>query len=117
MVRDGLFVAGDAAATASNILANKGLFTITAVGDVVAAALFGLSAWALYVLLKPVNKNFAVLFLLLNLVGVAIQCFSDVFLFASSLLVDGSSFLKVFQPDQLQALAMFFLESARKKDS
>ena len=64
--REGLMVAGDAAATVSNILANKGLFTITAVGDVVAAALFGLSAWALYVLLKPVNKNFAVLFLLLN---------------------------------------------------
>ena len=112
--REGLMVAGDAAATVSNILANKGLFTITAVGDVVAAALFGLSAWALYVLLKPVNKNFAVLFLLLNLVGVAIQCFSDVFLFASSLLVDGSSFLKVFQPDQLQALAMFFLDLREK---
>jgi hypothetical protein len=107
-------VAGDAAATASNLLAQAGLFTITAVGDVVAAALFGLSAWALYVLLKPVNKDLAMLFLILNLVGVAIQCFSDVFLFASSLLMDGSSFLKVFQPDQLQALAMFFLDLREK---
>ena len=114
VVRDGLFVAGDAAATASNILAQEGLFTITAVGDLVAAALFALSAWALYVLLKPVNKNLALLFLLLNLGGVAIQCSSDVFLFASPLLMDGSSYLKVFQADQLQALAIFFLELREK---
>jgi hypothetical protein len=114
VIRDGLIVTGEAAATASNILAHKGLFTITSVGDLIAAALFALSAWALYVLLKPVNKNLALLFLLLNLVGVAIQCVSDVLLFASPLLMDGSSFLKVFQADQLQALAMFFLNLREK---
>jgi len=114
VVRDGLFVAGDAAATASNILAQEGLFTITAVGDLVAAALFALSSWALYVLLKPVNKNFALLFLLLNLGGVAIQCSSDVLLFASPLLLNASVYLKVFQVDQLQALAMFFLNLREK---
>jgi len=114
VLRDGLFVAGDAAATTSNILAHKGLFTITAVGDLVAAALFALSAWALYVLLKPVNKNLALLFLLLNLGGVAIQCSSDVLLFASPLLMNGSGYLKVFQVDQLQALAMFFLNLREK---
>jgi hypothetical protein len=112
--RDGLIVAGDAAATASNILAREGLFTITAVGDLVAAALFGLSAWALYVLLKPVNKNLALLFLLLNLGGVAIQCSSDIFLFASPLLMNGSDYLKGFQADQLQALAMFSLALREK---
>jgi len=108
--RDGLIVSGDAAATASKILAHEGLFTITAVGDLVAAALFALSAWALYVLLKPVNKNLALLFLLLNLGGVAIQCSSDVLLFASPLLMNGPGYLKVFQADQLQTLAMFFLD-------
>ena len=114
VLRDGLIVSGDAAATTSKILAHEGLFTITAVGDLVAAALFALSAWALYVLLKPVNKNLALLFLLLNLGGVAIQCSSDVFLFASPLLMNGSGYLKVFQADQLQALAMFFLDLHEK---
>jgi len=114
VVRDGLVVAGDAAATTSNILGNEGLFTITAVGDLVAAALFALSAWALYVLLKPVNKNLALLFLLLNLGGVAIQCSSDVLLFASPLLLNASGYLKVIQVDQLQALAMFFLNLREK---
>jgi hypothetical protein len=112
--RDSFIVLGDAAATASNIMAHEGLFTITAVGDLLAAALFSLAAWALYVLLKPVNKNLALLFLLLNLGGVAIQCSSDLFLFARQLLLSGADYLKVFQADQLQALAMFFLDLREK---
>ncbi len=60
-------------------------------------------------LLKPVNKNIALLFLLLNLGGVAIQCFSDLFLFASQLLLSGADYLKAFQADQLPALAMLSL--------
>ena len=71
--------------------------------------LFLLTAWALYVLLKPVNKNLALLFLLLNLGGVAVWCFSDLFLIASQLLLSGADYLKVFQADQLQALAMLSL--------
>ena len=112
--RDSFIVLGDATATANNIMAHKGVFTITAVGDLLAAALFFLAAWALYVLLKPVNKNLALLFLLLNLGGVAIQCSSDLFLFASQLLMNGPDYLNVFQVDQLQSLAMFFLDLREK---
>ena len=61
--RGSFIVPGDAAATVSNIMAHEGLFTLTAVGDLLAAALFFLTAWALYVLLKPVNKDLALLFL------------------------------------------------------
>ena len=112
--RDSFIVHGDAVATASNIMAHEGLFTITAVGDLLAAALFSLAAWALYVLLKPVNKNIALLFLLLNLAGVAIQCSSDIFLFARQLLLSDAEYLKVFQAGQLQSLAMFFLDLREK---
>jgi hypothetical protein len=112
--RDRLLLPGDAAATASNIMAHEGLFTITAVGDLLAAALFSLTAWALYVLLKPANRNLALLFFLFNLAGVAIQCSSDLFLFASQLLMNGAGYLNVFQADQLQALAMFSLDLREK---
>ena len=112
--RGSYIVLGDAAATVSNIMAHEGLFTVTVVGDLLAAALFFLAAWALYVLLKPVNKNLALLFLLLNLGGVAIQCSSDLFLFASQLLMNGPDYLNVFQVDQLQSLAMFFLDLREK---
>lgn len=112
--RDSFIVLGDAAATASNIMAHEGLFTITAVGDLVTAALFFLAAWALYVLLKPVNRNLALLFMLLNLAGVAVHSTSGLNLFAALLLMNGPDYLNVFQPDQLQALAMFFLDLQHK---
>ena len=105
-VRSKLIVLGDAATTARNIMASALQFRIGFVVDLVGALLFLLTAWALYVLLKPVNKNIALLFLLLNLGGVAVWCFSDLFLIASQLLLSGADYLKVFQTDQLQALAM-----------
>ena len=108
--RDSFIVPQDAAATAGDIMAHEGLFTITAVGDLLAAALFFLAAWALYVLLKPVNKNLALLFLLFNLAGVAIQCTSATNLFGALLVMNSPDYLNVFQVDQLQSLAMFFLD-------
>ena len=107
--RSKLVVFGDAATTAQNIMASEWQFRIGFVSDLISAVLFLLAAWALYVLLNPVNRNLALLFLLLNLGGVAIECVSDLFLFASPLLLSGADYLKVFQADQLQALAMFFL--------
>ena len=107
--RSKLIVLGDAATTAGNIMASAWQFRIGFVVDLVAAVLFLLTAWALYVLLKPVNRNLALLFLLLNLGGVAVQCLNDLNLFAALLLLSGADYLKVFQADQLQALAMLFL--------
>jgi hypothetical protein len=107
--RSKLIVLEDAAKTAGNIIASEWQFRIGFVVDLVGAVLFLLTAWALYVLLKPVNKNIALLFLLLNLGGVAVWCFSDLFLIASQLLLSGADYLKVFQADQLQALAMLSL--------
>jgi len=107
--RTQLIVFGDAVTTVRNILASEGLFRIGFISDVLAGVLFLLTAWALYVLLKPVNKNIALLFLLLNLGGVAIQCINMLNLFSAVLLLNGEEYLNVFTIEQLQALAMFFL--------
>lgn len=107
--RSRLIVFGDAAATSSNIMASQGLFRLSFVGDLVSAVLFFLAAWALYVLLRPVNKDMALLFMLLNLGGVAVYAINLLNQFAALLLLSGADYLKVFQADQLQALAMFFL--------
>jgi hypothetical protein len=77
--------------------------------DLLSAVFFLFSAWTLYVLLKPVNKNLALLFVLLNLGGVAIQCLNMLNQLAAMLLLSGADYLKVFPADQLQALAMLFL--------
>ena len=107
--RSPLIVYGDAAATARNIMAAEWQFRIGITGDLVSAVFFLLAAWALYVLLKSVNKNLALLFLLLNLGGVAVYSINLLNQFAAVLLLSGADYLQVFQADQLQALAMFFL--------
>lgn len=108
-VRSPLIVFGDVATTANNIMAHEWQFRIGFVGDLLAGMLFFLAAWVLYVLLKSVNKNLALLFLLLNLGGVAVRFAIDINYVAALLLSSGTDTLKVFQADQLQALAMAFL--------
>ena len=107
--RDRFIVPGNAAATANNIMASEWLFRLSFMGDLLSAVFFLLAAWALYMLLKSVNKDLALLFLLLNLGGVAVYSFNLLNQFAAVLLLSGADYLNVFQADQLQALAMFFL--------
>jgi len=109
-IRSGIIVSGDAAATANNIVSSQGLFRVGFVTELVSAVFFVLAAWALYVLLKPVNKNLALLFLLLNLGGVAVECLNALNLFADIQFLSGANYLSVFQTGQLQAMAMSFLD-------
>ena len=103
------FAITDPTVVINKIIANQGLFSVGLISNLLSALFFILAAWALYVLLKPVNKNLALLFLLLNLAGVVIQCLSVLNLFAVLQIFSGAEFLKVFQADQLQALAIFFI--------
>lgn len=102
-------VHGDTAVTARSILASEWLFRVGFMSEMVACVFFLLAAWALFVLLKPVNKSLALLFLLLNLGGVAAGCFNTLNQVAALLLLSGSNSLKVFPADQLQSLATLFL--------
>ena len=107
----GHFVFADASATINHIMAHESQFRIGVVISLFSHVLFLLAAWYLYALLKPVNKNIALLFLLLNLGGFAILVYSHINLFSSLMLLSGADYLKVFQPDQLQAQAMLFINS------
>jgi len=110
LARSPLIVFGDAATTARNIMASEWQFRVGIVGDLVSVVFFLLAAWALYALLKSVNKDLALLFLLLNLGGSAVYSISLLNQFAAVLLLSGADYLKVFQVDQLQSLAMFLLD-------
>ncbi len=108
-VRSQFIGSGDAATTANNILASQGLFRVGFVTELVSAVFFLLAAWSLYVLLKPVNKNLALLFLLLNLGGVAVECINVLNLYAALQFLSGANYLTAFQTGQLQAMAMSYL--------
>ena len=99
----GRFIFVDTPVTVNHIMAHESQFRIGLVISLFSVVFFLLAAWYLYGLLKSVNKNLALLFLLLNLGGFAIWCFSLLNLFAGLLFLSGADYLKVFQPDQLQA--------------
>ena len=105
----GRFVFVDAPVTVNHIMAHESQFRIGFVISLFSYVLFLLAAWYLYVLLKSVDKNIGLLFLLLNLGGFAILVLSHLNLFSSLLLLSGADYLKVFQPDQLQAQAILFV--------
>ncbi len=107
--RFGRFVSVEAPVTVNNILIHESQFRAGFVISLFSVVFLLLAAWALYVLLKPANEDVALLFLALNLAGFGMCCFALLNLSGSLLLVSGADYLKVFQPDQLQAQAMFFI--------
>ncbi len=104
----GKFVFVEAPVTIDHILTHATQFRIGFVINLFSAVLFLLAAWALYMLLKPVNKDLALLFLLFNVAGFAVWFFSSLCLFANLVILNGPETIKAFQPDQLQAMAVFF---------
>ncbi len=105
----GRFVFVEASLTVNHILTHEDSFRLGVVISMFSHTLFLLAAWTLYRLLKPVNKDIALLFLIFNLGGFAILVFDHLNLVAALVLVSGADYLKAFQPDQLQALATVFI--------
>jgi hypothetical protein len=104
----GKFVFVEAPVTVNHIMNHATQFRIGFVINLFSVVFFLIAAWGLYVLLKPVNKDLALLFLLFNVAGFAVWLFSSLCLFASLLILNGPEAVKAFQPDQLQAMAVFF---------
>ena len=86
-VRSSLIVSGDAAATVNNIIASEMLFRIDIVSDLIGQVFHVLLALVLYELLKTVNKNYALLMVILALVPVPIAMLNQLNQFAVLLLL------------------------------
>lgn len=108
-VRQGLVVPGDAAATASNILASESLYRIALLADLVRHVFLIALPLALYWLLSRVHRGMAWLMVALALVSAGLSMSNMANHFAALLLVSQPPFLAVFSVEQLQGAAMFFL--------
>ena len=106
VVRSKLIVAGDAATTASNILASEGLFRIGFASDMLMILSFLLLPLAFYVLFKPVGKRLASLVVILVSVSVPLMLVNMLLYVAPLVLLSGADYLSVFSAEQLNALAM-----------
>ena len=105
-----LIVPGDAAITANNIMASDGLFRSGIVSALIVQIVNILVVLVLYKLLKPVNKNLALLMVIFLLVGVPIAMLNQLNQFAALLLLSGADYLTAFKADQLHSQVMLFLD-------
>lgn len=109
-LRQSLIVPGDAAATASKILASESLFRLSIVIDLVVQVVFVWLVLVLYKLLKPVNKGQAGLMVILFLVSVPIAMLNMLNQSVALLLLNSAGRLTASTVDQLQALVPLFLD-------
>lgn len=109
-LRQSLIVPGDASATANNIMASESLFCLSIVMDLIVQVVFVFLVLVLYKLLKPVNKNQAVLMVILFLVSVPIAMLNMLNQFAATVVLSGADYLTAFTANQLHALVPLFLD-------
>ena len=104
-----LIVRGNPAETARNILAHETLFRIGIAGDMVYCVGVVVLLTALYVILKPVSQNLALLAAFSRLVHGFTWLLVTINLFTVLRLLSDADYSRAFGPDQLPALARLYL--------
>src|SRR6266487_714292 len=104
-VRNKLIVSGDATATANNIMSSQLLWRIGIAGDLIMHVCDVPLALIFYILLKPVNKNLALLAVLFILIQSAVMVATKLNLFTPLFLLGSADYLTSFEPHQLQSLS------------
>ena len=104
-----LIVEENVLATANNIMANELLFRIGITNQLITSVVVVVLALTLYIILKPVNENLALLALILMLIQATVGVVIELNSFIALLLLKGQSYSTAFEPEQLQALVGLFL--------
>ena len=111
VVRGSIVVPGDSMATAANLRAMEWLWRLGVVGEVVLLTCATALAVVLYVLLRRVGPELALMAVLFNLVAIAIEGVAAVSLATALDPLSGASFLNAFPPEQLHAMALLSIRS------
>jgi Domain of unknown function (DUF4386) len=104
-----LIVRGNATATADNVLAHETMFRLSTLAELVGQVIFICLGFALYRLLRDVNKTWSWLMVGFVLVSAAVGFSNSLNNIAALILFRGGEFLTVFDKPQRDALAMLFL--------
>lgn len=112
VVRSKLIVSGDAAATANNIIASQLLWRSGIAADLLMHICDIPLMLIFYVLLKPVNKNLALMALLFNIVQTAVLVANKLTLVVALFPLSSSTeYLKSFDAQQLYTLAYLSIKA------
>lgn len=104
-----MIVSGDPTATFNNIAAHESLFRLGFAGYLLEGLCDTALALVLYVLLKPVHRNLALLAAFFGLISTALFAVCEMFFFSGPILLKNPVFLQAFSSDQLNALVYFFI--------
>ena len=105
-----IIVSNDPAATAANIRAFAFLFRLAFAGFLLESLCDTALSLSFYVLLKPVNKHLSLLAAFFGLMAAATFAVTELFYFMAMHWLSDAAYLKAFQPEQLQAMALVSLK-------
>lgn len=108
-IAGGIIVAGDATATATNIVAHESLYRLGFAIYLIEMSCQIAMTVLFYDLLKPVSKSLSLVAATFGLIGCTIKTLSRLFFFAPLLVLGGAHYLGVFDSKQLQAAAFLSL--------
>ena len=100
-----IVVSKDATATAANIVGNPTLFRLTFAAYLVEGLCDITLCVFFYILLRPVDRNLALLSAFFGIASMVIYAISESSFFAASVILGDSSGMTSFSPDQRNALA------------
>jgi hypothetical protein len=110
IVSGGIVVSGNAASTATNILAQEPRFWLGFTFNLIVIACYVAVTALFYGLFEPVNRSLSLVAALFSLMGCAIQASAFLFYIAPLAVLGDAPYLSVFNAEQLQALALVFLK-------
>jgi hypothetical protein len=111
VARGQLIVRGDPTKTAENIIAGERLFRLSIAGDLLTYILVLVLTWALYVMLRPVNRNLALLGAFFRLSELAVLCIATVNSLVVLQLLSGARYLQALPPEQLHSFVSLAIKA------
>ena len=110
-VVNALVVSGNPAATAHNIMGSLGLWNLANAGNLIVPLIGTVQLGIEYLLLRPVSKPLALLFLLLNAVSLAVEAVSKLFVLMVEPILRRANTPAGLAPEQLYDLAAIALNA------
>jgi hypothetical protein len=110
-VRGSIVVAGDATATAANIRSLEWLWRFGIAAEFILLICAVSLTLIFFVLLRPVNREIALLAVFFNLVSIAVEAVTTLNLITALFPLGDAGYLSAFTPEQLYAMASLSVRS------
>ena len=111
LVKGSIVVPGDATATAANLRSMESLWRLGIAGEMIVIMCTVALTLVLYVLLRPVSRDLALLATFFSLIATAVNAAYSLQLVEALFPLGNAGYLKAFTPEQLNAMASLSLKS------